>query len=727
MRYYPFSAFASLMVIGSMTAAYPAMAQDRESGMTGSPAVSPDQSSEEGSGAQLREIVVTAQKRSESLQKAPVAITAIDSSVLSERGISDISQMSGLVPSARMNIQNNVVQIFVRGIGSGIDLPFVAEAIAMQANGVYTPQQMRASGLFDLERIEVLPGPQGTLYGRSAIGGAVNVVTKRPEHSFGGEASAEAGNYGTAHFSAAVNLPLSADTSIRAAVDYNHHDAYNNNGTDTLNGLGGRLSLLSEPSDNLTIFLWGQAYRNRSRAPSGFYTPLVDNPRDNIPAADAATAFFYPPDGFPLDIASNRQNNYQVGGQVDLELGGTTLTYIPGYTHYKEEMFRSISGFPIHHKFSGEAFSNELRLSNSDSGKVNWLAGLYQFHSRDPYFYTFGVAQDGTGPNLAGNDLVSKVTTYAGFGQATYSLTDTVRLTAGGRYSWAKLSTDNAEVTHPANPAIGDFSKAVAVYSYENSWKRFDWKVGAEVDVARNSLLYANVQTGFNPGAFRPDYPRQGTNVDPQKMIGFTAGSKNRVLDNRLQANVEGFYYRYTDQIIQAFNAATGGFDVFNAPRTRMYGVQLDSVLAVTPETQLRLNAAYLNAKIVRFDNGSVNLSGKRLPFSPRWTISGGVDHSIPMNSGAEIRLSVNSAFNSGYFVTFDNNPGIHQGSFTKTDVNLTYVAPDRSFDIGLFARNLEGNDVIAAGAATGRPAPQAGAAYLDAPRTYGIRLRGNF
>ena len=718
------TAFSSLAAIAAALVTSPAAAQTQQVEPDSSSAATRQQASEGSSGVQLDEIVVTAQKRSESLQKAPVAITALDSSVLSERGISDLAQVSGLVPSARFNIQNNVVQIFVRGIGSGIDLPFVAEAIAMQTNGIYTPQQMRASGLFDIERIEVLPGPQGTLYGRSAIGGVVSVVAKRPEDNFGGEASAEAGNYGTAHFSAAVNLPLSTDTSIRMAVDYNHHSAYNNNGTDTLNGLGGRLSLLSKPTEDLTIYLWGQAYRNRSRLSSAFYTSLGDNPRDNIPSHDSSTAAFYPPDGYLIDISSNRQNNYLVGGQIDLTIGGVTLSWLPGYANYKEEVWRSISGFPIHHDFSGESYSNELRLSNSDSGKLDWLVGLYQFHTRDPYFYTFGVTQSGSGPNLAGNDLVSKFTTYAGFGQATYSVTDSLRLTAGGRYSYVKLSTDDAEATFPVGPNL---EKGTAVYSFEDSWKRFDWKVGVEADVAPSSLVYGNVQTGFNPGAFRPDFPRQGSSVDPQKMLGFTLGTKNRLFDNKFQLNIESFYYRYTDQIIQAFNAATGNFEIFNAPRTRMYGVQLDSTLAVARDTQLRLNAAYLNAKLVRFSNESVDLSGKILPFAPKWTISGGIDHSIPLASGAEIKFSANSSFNSGYFVTFDNNPGIHQKSFTKTDLNLTYVAPDSSFDVGFFVRNLEDRDVIAAGGATGRPIPQAGAGYLDAPRTYGIRFHGNF
>jgi iron complex outermembrane recepter protein len=670
----------------------------------------------------LQEIIVTATKRSQSLQKAPAAITAIGGEALASRGIVDISAASTLVPSARFNIQNNAVQLFIRGAGSAVDTSHIPPSVAMQFNGIYVPRLATRAAFLDVDRIEVLPGPQGTLYGQGAIGGVVNVNTKRPTSEFGSDVSIEGGNYETAHVTAALNVPLSETTSVRGAVDYNHHDSYNSNDTDDQNSIGTRLSLLSKPNDNLTVYLWGGYYQNKYHASPTFYLPLGKNPRDHVSLTDPLQSFFYPPNG-----SSNRNPNttsevYQLGGQIDLNAGGVTVTYIPGFTKYTSQTYNTISGFPLNWRETGKMFSNELRLSNTDSGKLNWLLGFYQFHTHDIHNETFGLPLGATSPILAGYFLPSKQNTLAGFGQLTYSVVDGIRLTAGGRYSWQNLKGLDGRAIHSEFPA---FTAIYTPFSYHNSWKRFDWKIGAEADIAPRSMVYANVQTGFNPGTFRSDYPFEGTPIKPQKMLGFTLGSKNQLADNKLQANVEMFYYRYRNQIVQAQQL---NFSLLsNAPRSRMYGVQFDGAYSVASDTQLRLTAAYLKAEITRFDNGTVNLAGFELPFSPEWTISGGIDHSFHFNSGAELKFVANTSYNSGYWLSFQHPVDLHQKSFTKTDMSLTYYFPEKNVDIGLWVRNLEDKDVIAAAAATGMPPPYSGAAFLDAPRTYGVRVHYNF
>jgi iron complex outermembrane receptor protein len=681
-----------------------------------------DASSSEAQDLGPGDIIVTATKRSQSLQKAPAAITAVAGDALAARGITDLSAASALIPSARFNIDANAVQISIRGVGSAIDKAHVPESVAMQLNGVYVPRLAARGAFLDLDRIEVLPGPQGTLYGRSAIGGVVNLNTKRPTFETEGDVTAEGGNYGTAHVTGVLNVPLSDITAIRAAADYNHHDAYNNNGTDDLDALATRLSLLTKPSEDLTVFLWGgYSHATYLQSPT-FYLPLIDNPRDNVTVTDPLQAFFYPPDGYSNSNPRTSGDIYQVGGQIDLGIGAVTLTYIPGYTHYKSTVFGTIAGFPLQWRGSGNMFSNELRLSNSGSGKLNWLVGLYQFHTRDRHEVLFGVPPGTSSPLLNGENAPSRQNTYAGFGQATFSVADDIRLTAGGRYSWQNLKTVNGASLHGEFP---DFTPIAVTFAYNESWKRFDWKIGAEADIGPRSMIYANVQTGFNPGTVRVDYPAQGMKIQPQKMLGFTAGSKNQLFSNRLQANVELFYYRYSDQIIQAQELNTS--IIVNAPRSRMYGVQFDGAYFIAADTTVRVNVGYLNAKITTFSNASVNLAGYDLPFAPKWTASTTLEHSFLFSSGGKITFSGNMTYNSGYWLSFEHPADLYQKSFTKTDASLTYHFPNGQWDIGAWIRNIENENVIAAAATTGAPPPNSGAAFLEAPRTFGVRARVRF
>jgi iron complex outermembrane receptor protein len=673
-----------------------------------------------------QDIIVTAQKESQSLQKAPAAITVIDSSALQSRGVSDLSLASTLIPSARFNIQTNSVQLFIRGVGTNVDTPHIPSSVALQLNGVFVPDHASRASFFDVGSVEILPGPQGTLYGQNAIGGVVSVNAKRPAPELGLEASAEAGNYGLAHFTAAADVPLSQTTSIRIAGDYNHHDYYNSNRTDDMNAVQTRLSLLSKPSSSVTIYLWGGYYHNKYISSPTFYLPVGDNPRDHVDDTDPTRAFFYPPNGYSTRNPPTTAKAYQVGGEIDINVGSVDFTYIPGYTRYKTVNFGTISGFPLFVVDDGDIFSNELRLANADRTQaLNWIFGLYQLNTKDRHYETFGVTPSNEGPLLAGADVPSRKSTYAVFGQATYSFSDALRGTLGGRYSRQSLKTSNATTL---GFDFGTFSRISTPFAYDESWKRFDWKVSMEADVSQHSLLYANVQSGFNPGTFRQDLSQASPffKIRPQKMIGFTAGSKNRFFDNKVTANIELFYYRYRDQIIQAQQLNTA--ILVNADRSRSFGVQFDGAVSVGPLTRLTLNAGYLNSKISKFVNTAgpvaVDLAGATLPYAPKWTISGGFDHRFALSSGAELKFSANSAFNSGYFLTFQRPPNLRQNSFTKTDLSLTYTPASGAFDIGLWVRNVENSVAIAAAAVTGDPPPREGAAFLEPPRTFGVRLQ---
>jgi iron complex outermembrane receptor protein len=686
------------------------------------------QEAEPSAGATLEEVVVTAQKKSESAQRAPVEISVVTADELVSRGVDDPRAFENLVPSAKFGLEGNVTQLFMRGVGSQVDVPWVPEAVALQFDGITLPRYASSIGLYDLQRVEVLPGPQGTLYGSSSIGGIVNVLTNRPSSdAFVSDALLEFGDYAQKRATVVENVPITADWSMRAAVNAEFRDGYANNGSDNKNAIAARLSSLYVSRDNgLSLYLTGNYYQNHyENSPSQWFPYPNGRPYDFPPNA-SQTAFFYPPDGYPLNDARNTVQIYQLGAQMDWDLGPMTVSYVPGFL--RSDTFglgsdsRVIAGFPEPERIGLDQFSNELRLTNSRPGPFTWLAGLFQSYDKSPGYDLFG-------PNLGGFDVTSYARDYATFAQGTYALASGTRLTLGGRYSRDELAASHGVAFYPIPPT---FSQGTAPIIYNQSWNRFDWKVGAEQDLTANSMLYANVQTGFNPGTFQANLPDPSEPIQPQKMLGYTLGVKNLLFDARLKVNVEGFFYNYKDQIIQSFDLATGGSYLFNAPHSQIKGAQVDAAFAVTRTFKLYANVGYLDAQFREFTapivGGAIaNLEGYQLPFAPTASGALGAEETVSLGGHGSLVLRVDSYLSSSYWESFSHTSGLNQPGYTKTDVNFTYHSPDDSWDIGLWGKNLENTAVATAGGQTGNPPPNAAAVFVEPPRTFGVRLHWRF
>jgi iron complex outermembrane receptor protein len=246
----------------SVALAAPARAQAQGQARTNQPgetAQPPDQSHE------LDDIVVTAQKQSETAQRTPAAITAITGESLVQKGVTNLAAVQDLVPGARFHQEANTTQVFLRGVGSNLDLANVLPSVSFNFNGTYVPREGTSVGFYDIAQVEVLPGPQGTLYGRSAIGGTVNVSFNRPEFTNSFSQLVEVGNYGLVHPTLVANVALSDDLAVRFAADYVHHDGYMTSGAYSQKDFSGRASLLWRPSGTVSLYLWG-FYANRPEA-----------------------------------------------------------------------------------------------------------------------------------------------------------------------------------------------------------------------------------------------------------------------------------------------------------------------------------------------------------------------------------------------------------------------------------------------------------------------------
>ena len=665
----------------------------------------------------LEEITVTAEKQVASLQKTAAAVTAISADMLIEAGVTSLTEAETLVPSVRFQAEGDSTQIFIRGVGANLDFPNVEPNVAFNIAGIYVPREADSASFFDVQQLEVLPGPQGTLYGRSAIGGTINLTPTKPGFNNDGATLLEVGNYSAVHVTVTQNVKASDSVALRAAIDYAYNSGFQVTGADSKNDISLRLSTIVNPNDRLSVYLWFQGAQK-----NGYHENLVNKGLDpgtlknyceecffySNPWNDTRTGRYAGPFG-TTDRERNHYKNYMVGGQIDYQFDGAVLSYLPSYLYFDAQPLYWLSALQSTNSSHYNQLTQELRLASTGNGPFKWLVGLSYFNSRNngtellfpnlPFaFFQNNVDYD----RLAGESI---------FGQLTYSFTDTFRLTGGGRVSSTKRTANGYEVK-----AIGGLP-----YDFDKTYNRFDWKVGLEKDVLSKAMVYANVQTGYQQGTFNPipNTPTQSNAVEPERLIAYTAGFKSRWLDDRLQINNEIYYYDYRNLIIQAYDISKPFNPIFNGKKVGIRGDQLDVLANVTPHDQVNLNIGYSrsrNKDVV--DIAGHNYDGLSPPYSPDYTAVAGFTHSTPLGD-AMLRAHIDWRFESSWYADYVHNKGTQQVPSNKGDASLTYDA--KSWTAGVWIKNMTNQAVIAATAAAGLPGPAT--AYLDDPRTFGVRF----
>ncbi|HEX7784464.1 MAG TPA: TonB-dependent receptor [Sphingobium sp.] len=686
----------------------------------------------------IADIVVTAQKRSENLQKTPAAITSLAGAALTERGITTLLSVQELVPGVRFQQDANNVQLFIRGVGANLDFANVQPSIAFNSNGVFIPREGTSVGFYDVDRIEVLPGPQGTLYGRSAIGGTVNLSFKRPEFKDAVSGTIEAGNYTYAHGTLIGNFAASSTVAARVAVDYAHRDGFEHSGSDSKDDISARLGLLWKPNDAVSVYWWGYTAQKNGNVPNlvnkgsratydangnltGFVYDenayLTANPYDDErPGALAVTAPFGQP-----SAATQHYSNWVTGAQIDIKLGDhVTLTDIPGYFSLNQRLDHFWLGvLPVFNRQEYRQFTNELRLAG-DTDRLNWLVGFYGYHTEQPGLAIVGTTAGPNGPAIPGTPfpfyashvLNNRLEGIAGFGQLTYKIVDGLHLTAGGRYGVDSTKANGISVADQVTP-----------YTFDHTTHRFDYKIGAQYDLAAQIMLYAQYQTGYQPATFNEiaNTPGQSNLVKTGTLSSIVGGFKARFFNNTLQVNDEAFYSVYTDLTQQAYDASKLFNPIFNAGKVTIPGNQLDIVWQPTRDDRINLSVGYIHARNKDFVTpDGQNFNGLAPPYAADWTIGGGFGHDFQMRSGY-LHAAANGYYESRYWADYVHNLGVRQDPYVKLDANLTYYSNNGRWNVGAWGRNLTNEVTIAATAAAGIPGPATAA--LAAPRTYGVRV----
>jgi len=693
------------------------------------------------------EIVVTAQKRSQLLQEIPAAVTAIDRGMIEVRGITTLADVQNLVPSVRLQKESASTEIYIRGVGSTLDLPMIEPPNAYNINGVYVPREVTSASLVDIERMEVLPGPQGTLYGRGAIGGVINTITRRPTDKLETFATVEAGNYSHVRATITQNIPLGDRASLRGSLSYFDRDGYLESGADSADDFAGFFAFEASPADSVNIHLWSHIESRDGYAANLLSKGSVGDPKSQaFPNSDPwndrleGDLAVYATLG-PIDAQSREWDTVLIGAEVNWDINETlSLTYVPSYLDFDWHQ-----GYWLTHKNGDfnetiDQQTHEMRLAFDNGGPVTWLGGVYayQIETAGQLFIQFGPDElfPGSPPGLwldASDVRDHELKGTALFGEVVYSLSERTRLVAGGRISHDKRTGSGFQPDIVVEPAITSdpvalfTGEAPPAWSNSESWDNIDWKLGVEFDAGDDALLYATAQTGFQPGTFDV-FPDAST--EESELLSYTIGAKNRFMGGHLIFNNEAFYYVYDNLLTQAFNAATGTNFLTNAD-VIIYGLQSDLALvpASMENTRFTLSIGYLHARYDDFIEDSLDaFNGNQLQNAPDWTATIGIVHDWPLNSGASIQVDLSSRFESGFWGDFSHSSGMYQESYTKTDVALTYHSGSGTWSLGLWAKNLENQDVQSA-AATGNPItdPGPGAPFLEAPRTYGLRFAVNW
>jgi iron complex outermembrane recepter protein len=732
----------------------------------------------------LEEIVVTAQRRSENLQRAAIAVTAVGAEDIARAGVTEATLQIG-------TIGGTLTQYYLRGVGNFTANSLSDAAVSINLDGVPIVRSTGVEGIFfDLERIEVLKGPQGTLYGRNATGGAVNVITAKPSlGAYSGYVNAEVGNYDALKLTAALNIPLGDTAAVRIAGLSSDHDGYLSDGTSDEELRAVRVQGLYEPNDAFRLIVGGDYAQSGGKGAGS--TVLGLDRDDRIGASDprAGAVFsrtFSPVAGTflqPLPNNSNADNKYWgVFAQADIQTPVGGLTVIPSYRKSDIEYVGNTT-FTINDRMKNDQLTFEARLASDDTQRLSYLLGA--FYMDESIKQTPGYAEHYFN---AHGSFDSDTTSKAVFGRLTFKVTDEFRLTGGIRYTVDEkkglLDAYNILVVCPAflaggPPCLGTptlpnqrsvpsqfvfpngapipvqpwgTSGAIATNarvtnSASQEFTKTTYRVGFEYDLRPESLLYGTYETGFKAGGFfnsidSPVYK-------PETIDAFTVGLKNRFWDNRLQLNLEGFFWKYKDQQVSHFRVNSRGGSEFvteNVGETEIKGLEVEARALVTETTTLSATVQYLDAERTDFiytnpaaqgppvtgcpfvQTGAlytINCSGTPAVNAPEWTINASLEQVFPIGDG---RLTFNAdvRYQSSYFAGFEQVPGQKEKAYTVLDLQLQYQPPGEHFSIGIFGNNVTDEAVV--NYAVLHPfGPGLVAEGLRPPRTYGVRVGYKF
>jgi len=748
-------------------------------------ALAQDAPASEPEATTLEEIVVTAQRREESAQRAAISVDTVSPQELENVGTNP-GDLTRLVPSIQFSQVSGVYpQTSVRGVGNNPLNPYTDATVGFNYDGVPITRVAASSGLYyDLQRVEVLKGPQGTLYGRNQTGGAVNIVPRAPEiGQYNANMLVEVGSFGLARVGGALNVPLNDTMALRGAFSLIERDGYYDSGLADDVGQSGRLIFRYEPNADLTLQV-GLDYHHQGGKGGGStllnstfvtaggpppfrrYTtdgqplggdPWVDvNQRcDGVDRSATSTGgldwddWWYITGNSPCRDDAQRDDTFAgLTGLMEMNLWGGVLTVIPAVRTTDLDS-QTVGATNLRNIEESTASSLEIRYASSDEGRFSYILGAFLLGEDVDSVFRISPGY----PNNPGTNQAIDTTTdsWAAFATARYSLTDVLRLTAGVRYT-------HDDKTFAGTSSAGPNSLTITA---DDSWSEVTYNAGLEWDIGPDSLLYLSYARGYKAGGFffatpnagfgstAPAAPTTvtGNTFDPEYVSAITLGSKNTFFDRRLRLNVEIFRYEYEDQQVSQFGTddwtppfGTGGYNntVFltvNQGEVNINGVELESQLLLGENTLLSLNVQHLDTEISgTTTSAGLNTSGFPTLNAADLTATVGIQHTFPLSNGAEIVADLRGQYRGDIWIgTTDYLPFMLADPVTTGDFSLTYDS-GQTWRLTAYVNNFtdEAVPVFFSGTGEARPSSMGPpsspfTASYRPPRTYGVRLGLNF
>jgi iron complex outermembrane receptor protein len=713
-----------------------------------------------GENAGLEEIIVTATREGETqLQRTPIAVTVFSGNALDESGANNIKDVADFAPNVSFAQAANDALLYIRGVGTNLLFAGSDPDVTTQMDGVYLARAFEAfADYLDVDRVEVLRGPQGTLYGRNAVGGVVNIISKQPTDDFVAKAEITVGNYGLFQQDAYASGPLikgALDASI--AVNYIRHDGYNNNlvprgvETDNANHGGVRIQLRWLLADGVDATTHAD-YSPYDEAAASYDHILVP---ESFPAplADSTVGRYH-------TIAMNdpQYNHQRFGGVAeDVNIRLNDATSVKSLTAYR---FGTADGrydldateLTINNIFQQvhtEQFSQEFDL-NGRFTAFDYVAGLYYFHEDDdenivsespPSLVTpaFGAVFVRA---LPATDSKSR----AAFAQVDYHLTDALTITAGARYTADNkaLNANTSVASFAAAPVIGPaFPGFPFVAHVDPTFSAVTPKASIDWQATASALLYFTYAQGYKSGGSNPTATSlEGISFQPEKLTSYEGGAKTEWLDHRFRLNLTGFYYDYTNLQVQSL-ISPGVTSISNATSATIKGIELEALARPTERWLFAANAGFLDAKYGQYTSGTVpvalvpfvkdsplydaaagtyNASGNTLNSAPRFSSALTAQYSQPIQPGEVYGRAV---FRWQDAVRFDSTNAaiMSQGPYGVLDLAVGYRSAGSVWTAELLAKNVLDRDYWVTIAANSIVP----AAISGPPRTVMLRVARNF
>lgn len=708
---------------------------------------------------EVETIIVTAQRREQELNDVPVAITAIGQAEIQNLTAGYMTDVGIKAPNVIMDQSSIAPRISIRGITSqsNINAGF-PPAIGVYVDEVYQGRDPSFNTILsDVARIEILRGPQGTLYGKNTIGGAINIITQQPTEEFEGSADLTVGNLGLLQGRLSLSGAIAPNVRARLSLAHRERDGYLQNTTtgQDLNDIsadGVRLVVAADLTPNLTAtFSTDHFYEDGTSALetgpatlNGAVTILstipAQNPNDNVVQLDGD------------EFAERELHGY--AARFNWDLGGMELTSITAYRNYESNFGDDSDGLPINafnvgREENAENFSQEIRLTSTGDGPLSWIIGAY--------YYIENIENNRRiqlGPAfpylLAGNGAAFAYPTYTGeagrtestiessswalFGSVTYDLSANLHLSGGLRYtdeqkdfSYIQYYTQQY-LAGPGPSVIPNFAVNIPRRNESYDDGQFTGDLSLSYDINDDQMLYARYSRGYKAGGFQTDVisppfnPVADFGFDPETVDSYEIGYKSFFFDRRLELNLAAFHMDWSDKQEQVFTGLS--FIIDNAASAVSEGVEVEFTARPMEGLTLDGNLAYLDAHYEEFA-GSPGAVGRAIPNQPEYSGSLGAQYVTPITGNMELFTRADLIYRDDSFVNVTNN--LQNEGSTTYNGRIGLQSADDRWGVYLWGRNLTDEIAVSQGSTFPFPFAQITTRAPGFGRTYGVELRTHF